>query len=344
MMVAFPDHSMRSTETSSTVMSAMCLSLLLSQLLVRCFDVVQATQAVEGLLWVVVEFAVANALESVDGICQRYVRAWQTGELLCDEEVLAQEALNATCALNGDLVLFGQLVHTQNRDNILQFLVLLQNVDHALGNSVVTLTDDAWLENTRSRRQWVHSWVDTLGSNRTVKLGGCIQVSEGGRWSWVGVVIGRNVNGLQRSNRLTLSRGNTLLENTHLISQGWLVAHGGRHTAQKGRNLRTSLGETEDVVDEQQHVLVLNIAEVLRHGQAGQSHAHTNSWWFVHLAEHEGGVLQFDHFFHFQEQFVAISCTLDNTREPGGTIEIACITTNFIQYMITCTKVHYTHE
>src|SRR5699024_8994337 len=123
MMVAFPDHSMRSTETSSTVMSAMCLSLLLSQLLVRCFDVVQATQTVEGLLWVVVEFAVANALESVDGICQRHVRAWQAGELLCDEEVLAQEALNATCALNGDLVIFGQLVHTQNRDNILQFLV-----------------------------------------------------------------------------------------------------------------------------------------------------------------------------------------------------------------------------
>src|SRR5699024_2530187 len=151
-------------------------------------------------------FPTRRSSDLVDGICQRHVRAWQAGELLCDEEVLAQEALNATCALNGDLVIFGQLVHTQNRDNILQFLVLLQNVDHALSNSVVTLTDDAWLENTRSRRQWVHCWVDTLGSNCTVKLGGCIQVSEGGRWSWVGVVIGRNVNGLQRGNRLTLSR------------------------------------------------------------------------------------------------------------------------------------------
>src|SRR5699024_5355439 len=131
MMVAFPDHSMRSTETSSTVMSAMCLSLLLSQLLVRCFDVVQGTQTVEGLLWVVVEVAVAHARERVHAICQRHVRAWQCGELLGDEEVLAQEALSATCALNGDLVIFRQLVHTQNRDNILQFLVLLQNVDHA---------------------------------------------------------------------------------------------------------------------------------------------------------------------------------------------------------------------
>src|SRR5699024_1282004 len=184
----------------------------LSQLLVRFFDVVQAPQAVEGLLWVVVGFAIADALKSDDGIGQRDVCTWKAGELLCDEEVLVQEALEATCALNGDLVLFRQLVHTQNRDNILQFLVLLQNVDHALCNSVVTLTNDAWLENTRSRGQWVHSWVDTLGSNCTVKLGGCIQVSECRRWSWVGVVIGRDVNGLQRRNRLTLGRGNALLE------------------------------------------------------------------------------------------------------------------------------------
>src|SRR5699024_6915826 len=160
---------------------------------------------VEGLLWVVVEFAVADTFESVDGICQRNVRTWQASELLCDEEVLAQEALNATCALNGDLVLFGQLVHTQNRDNSLQFPALREKVDDALGSSGVTLTGDAWLENTRSRRQWVPRWVDGLGSNSTVKLGGCIRVGEGGRWSWVGVVIRRNVNSLQRSNRLTLS-------------------------------------------------------------------------------------------------------------------------------------------
>src|SRR5699024_11420770 len=97
MMVAIPDHNMRSTETNSTVMSAMCLSLLLSQLLVRCFVVVQATQAVEGLLWVVVEFAVADTFESVDGICQRNVRTWQASELLIVEEVLAQVVLIDKC-------------------------------------------------------------------------------------------------------------------------------------------------------------------------------------------------------------------------------------------------------
>src|SRR5699024_5997061 len=118
--------------------------------------------------------------------------------------------------------------------------------------------------------------------------------------------------GLQRGNRTALGGGNALLENTHLVSQGWLVTHGGRHTTQKGGNLRTCLGETEDVVDEQQHVLVLNIAEVLRHGQAGQSHAHTDSWWLIHLTEHQGGVLENAHFFHFEEEVGALTGTLTN--------------------------------
>src|SRR5699024_7112079 len=181
---------------------------------------------------------------------------------------------------------------------------------------------------TRRRGQWVHSWVDTLGSNCTVKLGGCIQVSECRRWSWVGVVIGRDVNGLQRRNRLTLGRGNALLENTHLISQGWLVANGGRHAAQQGRYLRASLGETEDVVNKQQHVLALNIAELLRKCQNRERHTHTYSWWCALLAEHEGGVLQYAHFFHFQEQVGDLTSTLGDAGEHGGTRELACDTSN----------------
>ncbi len=311
-------------------MSAMCHSLLLGELLVRSLDVVQATQAVEGLLWVVIELAVADALESVDGLGQRDVGAWQAGELLCDEEVLAQEALNTTCTLNGDLVLLRQLFHTKDGDDVLEFLVLLQDVNNTLCNFVVVLAHDGRLQNTRGRSQRVHSRVNTLGSNTTVQLGGCIEVGEGGGRSRVGVVIRRNVNGLQRGNRLALRGGNALLQDTHLVSQGWLVANGGRHTAQQGRNLRTCLGETEDVVDEQQHVLVLHIAEVLRHGQAGQSHAHTDSWRLIHLAEHEGGVLENAHLFHFEEEVGALTGTLADAGEDGSTGELACDTSNHL--------------
>src|SRR5699024_9388867 len=158
------------------------------------------------------------------------------------------------------------------------------------------------LKDTRGRGQRVHSWVDTLGCDRAVELGGGIQVGEDRSRGGGGVVIGRDVNGLQRRDRTARGGGNALLEKTHLVSQGRLVTHGGRNTTQQGGHLGTGLGETEDVVDEQQHVLVLHIAEVLRHGQTGQCHTHTDSRWLVHLAEHESGVLENAHLFHFEEE------------------------------------------
>ena len=100
---------------------------------------------------------------------------------------------------------------------------------------------------------------------------------------------------------MTTCGGNTFLQLTHFVSQVGLVTHGGRHTAQQGGNLRTGLGETEDVVDEQQHVLVLYIAEVFRHGQSGQSHAQTGARGLVHLAEYQGGLVEHPSFTHFDD-------------------------------------------
>src|SRR6185369_11758351 len=44
-------------------------------------------------------------------------------------------------------------------------------------------------------------------------------------------------------------------------------------SAQERRDFRARLRETEDVVDEQQHVLFLGVAEVLGHGQAAERDA-----------------------------------------------------------------------
>ena len=54
----------------------------------------------------------------------------------------------------------------------------------------------------------------------------------------------------------------------------------------KRRDLGARLREAEDVVDEEQDVLALFIAEVLGHGQAGQGDAEqTRAGGLVHLAE-----------------------------------------------------------
>ena len=41
-----------------------------------------------------------------------------------------------------------------------------------------------------------------------------------------------------------------------------------RHTAKDARKPQNQLGETEDVINEQKHVLIFNITEVLCHGKA----------------------------------------------------------------------------
>src|SRR5699024_12062375 len=68
---------------------------------------VDAADVEERLLGDVVEVAVADALEALDGVLQRDVGAVHTGELLREVGVLRQELLDATRPRDGDLVLLG---------------------------------------------------------------------------------------------------------------------------------------------------------------------------------------------------------------------------------------------
>lgn len=53
-------------------------------------------------------------------------------------------------------------------------------------------------------------------------------------------------------------------------------------------DLRTSLCESKDVVDEEQHILTLLITEVLCYSQSSQSHSGTGTGGLVHLSVHQG--------------------------------------------------------
>lgn len=121
---------------------------------------------------------------------------------------------------------------------------------------------------------------------------------------------------------MTAGRGDALLQQTHLVSQVRLVTHGGRHAAQKGRHLRTGLGVTEDVVDEEEHVLLLHIAEVLRHGQTGQGDAQTGARGLVHLAEDERRLVDDAGVGHFLDEVVALTGTLTDAREDRHTVVV----------------------
>ena len=144
-------------------------------------------------------------------------------------------------------------------------------------------------------------------------------MGEGGERRGVGVVVGGHVHGLQRRDRTTLGRGDALLQLAHLVGERGLVTHGRRHAAEQRRHLGTGLHEPEDVVDEQQHVLVLHVAEVLGHRERAQRDPQTHTRRLVHLAVHERGLLDDARLLHLQPEVGALTGALADTGEHRHT-------------------------
>ena len=79
------------------------------------------------------------------------------GELLSNMEVLAKELLHLTCAVNDDFLIFRELVHTKNCDDVLEVLVVLQDLLNANSNAVVLFANDLGIESARAGLQRVNS-------------------------------------------------------------------------------------------------------------------------------------------------------------------------------------------
>ena len=124
-----------------------------------------------------------------------------------------------------------------------------------------------------------------------------------------------HVDGLHGRHRALPGRRDALLQLAHLGLQRRLVAHLRRHAAQQRGHLGAGLHEAEDVVDEQQHVLALDVAEVLRHRQAGQRHAHARAGRLVHLAEDEHRLVDDARLLHLQPEVVALARALAHAAE-----------------------------
>ena len=133
---------------------------------------------------------------------------------------------------------------------------------------------------------------------------------------------------------MTAGGGDALLQLAHLVGQRRLVAHRRRHPAEQRGDLGAGLGEAEDVVDEQQHVLVLHVAEVLGHGQRGQADPHPDAGRLVHLAEHQGRVVDDAGLGHLQEQVVALAGPLAHPGEHRDAAEFLA-TRRIISWMST---------
>ena len=111
-------------------------------------------------------------------------------------------------------------------------------------------------------------------------------------------VVGRYVHGLNGRNSPGLGVGNALLQLRQLGGQRGLVAQARRHLAQQARYFHPRLNETEDVVNQQQYIALLLVAEVFGHREGGVAHPETCSGWLVHLAKYHHHVFEHAGRFH----------------------------------------------
>src|SRR5262252_6083307 len=98
---------------------------------------------VEVVLGHLVVLAVEDFLEAAHRIGDRHLLAFASRERLRGTERLAQEPLDLPRAQHRLLVLGRELVHPENRDDVLQILEPLQHLLHAAGDVVVLLADSS---------------------------------------------------------------------------------------------------------------------------------------------------------------------------------------------------------
>jgi len=108
------------------------------------------------------------------------------------------------------------------------------------------------------------------------------------------------------------------LHATHIGRESGLITDSGGYTTEQGRHLGTSLSETENVVNEEQHILTLLITEVLGNGQASKGNTGTGTRGLVHLTKYKsdlGVTLEVDNtgLYHFVVKIVTLTSTFTDT-------------------------------
>ena len=281
----------------------------------------------EGALRDVIVLTVDQGVEVGDSSLEVNEFTLKTSEHLSDSERLGHEALHLTGAGDSQLVLLRQLIHTQDGNNVGERLVVLEDLDHRPGSVVVEFTNNGGVKHARDRVQRVHSRVDTELGNGARQHSGGVKVSEGGGRGRIGKIVSRHVDGLHGGDGTVLGGGNALLESTQVSGQSGLVTDSGRDAAKKSRHLRAGLGETEDVVNEEQHILAFLVTEVLGDGQTGKTDTGAGTRGLVHLSVHKGslglvGVLTevvHTSLDHLVVQIVTLAGALTDTGEHGET-------------------------
>ena len=239
-----------------------------------------------------IPLAVGDLLETLDRLLQGRNFTRLARERLGNNERLREKPLHPPGAMHDELVFLRQLVHPEDRNNVLEFAVSLERRLHPASARVVPCSDVLRIEHAAARSQRIDGRVDAFLADRTLQVDERVELAERRRRRRVRRIVRRDVDRLDRGDRPLGGRRDPLLKRAHLRGERRLVADRRGHPAQQRGDLAPRLREAEDIVDEQQHVGAGRVAEVLRHGQRREGHAEPRARRLVHLAEDHARLLE----------------------------------------------------
>jgi hypothetical protein len=101
----------------------------------------------------------------------------------------------------------------------------------------------------------------------------------------VGEIVRWHIDRLDGGDGAGIGVGDALLQPRQLRPHGRLIAQARGHLTHEPGDLHAGLDEAEDIVDQQQHVTLLVVAEILGHRQRRVADAKATARRLVHLAE-----------------------------------------------------------
>ena len=145
-------------------------------------------------------------------------------------------------------------------------------------------------------------------------------MAEGVRSRGVGEIVGGDVNGLDGRDGPRRRVADPLLEFRQVRGQRGLITETGGQQPHETRDLLARLDEPEDVVDEEQHVLPLLVAEVFRHGEPRVPDPEPGPGRFVHLAEDHDRIAQNAGLLHLPVELLALAAPFPDTAEDADAL------------------------
>ena len=139
----------------------------------------------------------------------------------------------------------------------------------------------------------------------------------------VGEIIRRHIHRLDRGDRAGIGVRDALLQPGKLRAHRGLITEARRHLSHQAGHFHASLDETKNIINEQQHIAMLVVAEIFGHRQRRVADAKTAARRLVHLTENHHHVRQHARSLHLAVKFLAFTTTFPDAAKNADALLMA---------------------